>query len=164
MSQKVEIHFKQSKNFKECIKLSACWVQHHNKLLFLQRAKTSKAGGYWGVPAGKIENYESPYKAVIRELFEETGIKSNKQSILYLSKIFIRTPNIYFKTNKPHIELIYHMFSLNLSHLPNIELSHEHQKFIWITHNNVNSLPLMVGVQETMIIYKNLMEKQSTSN
>ncbi|MGY3704910.1 NUDIX hydrolase [Vagococcus martis] len=55
----------------------------NNELLLIKRSDN----GLWGLPAGSIELYESPYTAMCRELFEETGLKT-KESDLELLNVF----------------------------------------------------------------------------
>jgi mutator protein MutT len=46
-----------------------------NKILLLKRSNTGIFDGYWCLPTGKIEKGESPKQAIIREAYEEIGIK-----------------------------------------------------------------------------------------
>lgn len=57
----------------------------------------------FGLIAGKIEENETPEKAVIRELREETGIETNINSLKLLFQVFINQENFYIfllKTDK----------------------------------------------------------------
>ena len=47
-----------------------------NRIFITQRPTTSFLAGYWEFPGGKIEIGETPVKAVIRELYEEVGIRA----------------------------------------------------------------------------------------
>jgi 8-oxo-dGTP diphosphatase len=51
-----------------------CILQHGQKYLLLERSKPPFVG-YIVPVGGKLEPYESPQNAVIREVFEETGLK-----------------------------------------------------------------------------------------
>jgi 8-oxo-dGTP pyrophosphatase MutT (NUDIX family) len=49
----------------------------------------------WGVPAGKLEQGETPEVAARRELLEETGIQLTSASrIAYLETLYIRKPDL----------------------------------------------------------------------
>ena len=53
---------------------SMCVLKHQNQFLLLKRANEPNIGKYVPV-GGKLEPHESPYQAVLRETFEETGIQ-----------------------------------------------------------------------------------------
>ena len=55
-------------------------IERH-ELLLIKRSDN----GLWGLPAGSIELYESPHKAVCRELFEETGLKTLEKDVELLN-------------------------------------------------------------------------------
>jgi 8-oxo-dGTP diphosphatase len=83
-------------------------LRHKDQFLLLKRAKPPFVGHYLPV-GGKLEPYEDPYSAAVRELREETGIGVEKlqyggvlietspidynwQSNIYLADIPWRTP------------------------------------------------------------------------
>lgn len=50
-------------------------VRHNGRLLMIRRAKKLKrAGGYWGLPGGQVEEGESPHQCAVRELREEVNL------------------------------------------------------------------------------------------
>ncbi|WP_064198313.1 MULTISPECIES: NUDIX domain-containing protein [Emticicia] len=51
-----------------------CVLKNENKFLLLKRLKEPNKDTYTPV-GGKLDPHESPYKAALRETFEETGIK-----------------------------------------------------------------------------------------
>lgn len=53
---------------------SMCVLKHEQQFLLLKRANEPNIGKYVPV-GGKLEPHESPYQAVLRETFEETGIQ-----------------------------------------------------------------------------------------
>lgn len=53
-----------------------CYILDGNKLL-LKKASRGISKGKWNGPGGKIDVNEAPEKNVIREVFEETGLKIN---------------------------------------------------------------------------------------
>ncbi|HHD92259.1 MAG TPA: NUDIX hydrolase [Candidatus Portnoybacteria bacterium] len=55
----------------------------NNQILLIQRIKGDYVG-LWGLPGGKIERDEHLSEAAIREIFEESGIKSDFKSYLGL--------------------------------------------------------------------------------
>lgn len=51
-------------------------VWQDGKILIGRRKETQMLGGLWEFPGGKIKAGETPEAAVVRELFEETGLKT----------------------------------------------------------------------------------------
>lgn len=49
-------------------------LRHHNSFLLLRRNKSPHQGKFVPV-GGKVEPYEDPYSAALRELYEETGLQ-----------------------------------------------------------------------------------------
>ncbi len=63
------------------------------KILFIKRVKGSYIG-FWGLPGGKIEKNEHVSDAAVREIFEETGIKSTFVSHLGFVSEHLKEENI----------------------------------------------------------------------
>lgn len=61
---------------KSLVKLSVYGIltDGKNNVLLQKRANTTFGDGYWSLPGGHVENEESIFAAVQRELFEELGI------------------------------------------------------------------------------------------
>lgn len=64
-------------NYRSCVTAVA---YHAGKVLVGKRASTSEGSG-WQFPQGGIEQGETPKQAVLREFYEETGIKRTKIEI-----------------------------------------------------------------------------------
>lgn len=54
---------------------SGVLVKYDDKVLLCKRNNEGSLPGAWSIPAGKINNGESPYDGAIREFYEETNIK-----------------------------------------------------------------------------------------
>lgn len=63
------------------LKVSAAALVECEGNLLLVRRKTAPWQGYWYLPAGYVEADEDPYRAVERELREETGLVAQAQRI-----------------------------------------------------------------------------------
>jgi 8-oxo-dGTP diphosphatase len=59
------------------LKYTICFIKKDNQILMLNRNKKPNMG-LWNGVGGKIEFNESAYDGVMRETFEETGIKLEK--------------------------------------------------------------------------------------
>lgn len=70
-------------------KYTICFIRQGDNILLLNRNKKPTMGMWNGV-GGKIEDNETPYEGVIRETFEETGIKlpsvTYKGNVVFKSK------------------------------------------------------------------------------
>jgi len=115
---------KPSKNFKPKFETVGCEVEQDGKILLLHRQDHISEGDTWTSPSGKIENNETPEKAMVREIKEETGIKINNKQLKSYGKLFIHYPNYDF---------IYYLFYIKLEKLPEIKIENkEHKNFMWV--------------------------------
>jgi mutator protein MutT len=70
------------------IEIASCFVfNENNQLLLLQRHAEDLGGGQWGTPGGRLEKGEEPRAAALRELWEETGIKTTNAMFLGVHNI-----------------------------------------------------------------------------
>lgn len=148
---KLEVHQTLPEGFVPQVQVAACYIEINNQLLFLQRSQEKLEGGKWGVPAGKLEDSESPENAAKRELFEETGISLEDAQIQRLNALYIR---------KPEVDYIYHPFKIHLDQIPEICLSDEHQSYIWANSRNIENIALMDGAKEALQHYRAMVIKK----
>ena len=59
-----------------------CLVFNKRKILFLKASAKKDWNGYYDPPGGHIEKGEDPLMAAEREIFEETGLKVDKVTLL----------------------------------------------------------------------------------
>ena len=71
------------KNLK--IVVSIALINNENKILLSKRPKKKHLSGFWEFPGGKVEEGETPEKALIREIKEELNIDINNKCIAPLS-------------------------------------------------------------------------------
>ncbi|MFD1019550.1 NUDIX hydrolase [Thalassobacillus hwangdonensis] len=69
-------------------KYTICLIKKDNKILLLNRNK-KPAMGMWNGVGGKIEDHETPMQGVIRETYEETGLKLN--SVTYAGNVILKS-------------------------------------------------------------------------
>lgn len=50
-------------------------------VLLVQRPLHKSMGGMWEFPGGKVEPFETPQETMVRELFEEIGMKTSIENI-----------------------------------------------------------------------------------
>ena len=108
----------------------------YNKYLILKKteeeAKNDVSESLYDIPGGRIEYGEEITDALIREVFEETGIKLKSNQI---EKIIDAKSII----TKDKINLVVISYSANVKKC-NVKLSSEHNKFYW-TDKNFKNLP-----------------------
>lgn len=110
----------------------------NNKLLLLKRGSTAPWNpNKYCLPGGKLEDNEELIECGIRELYEETNIVLDKNSL-------IPTTISYPKYSKV---IFVHVSTLsNLS----VELNWEHSDYIWATIMDSKTLPLVPGLVTTI--------------
>lgn len=123
---------------------AGCYFEWEKRLLLLRRHASRPQGNTWGVPAGKLEQGETPQQAVIREVFEEVGLDITR-GVQEIGKLYIQLP---------HIAYVYHMFYKKYETLPEITLSDEHTEARWVTHEEALKLPLIAGGIEALEYYQ----------
>ena len=126
-------------NFHPKFVVATCYIQSNQGFLFLERAGNSWKGT-WGNPGGCVERGESPQAAVVREIFEETGLTFSPVSLEHLGTFYVRDPKKDF---------LYHMFRAHLAadDGPPV-LSSEHSRWAWLTLEEALKYPLVPGEDE----------------
>ena len=67
------------------IVVSIALINNENEILLSKRPKKKHLSGFWEFPGGKVEEGETPEKALIREVKEELNIDINNKCIAPLS-------------------------------------------------------------------------------
>jgi 8-oxo-dGTP diphosphatase len=76
-----------------------------NKLgeLLLGKRKNSIGEGCWQIPGGHVEFKEDPIDSAIRELFEETGLVTDRKNVSFITYV----SDVYEKENLHYIGLFF---------------------------------------------------------
>jgi len=82
--------------------VTLCVIMNQDRLL-LKKATRGISKGKWNSPGGKIESGETPEQNVIREVFEETGLK--------MKKPFYHGVMKFYNQGSSNVEVIMHLFS-----------------------------------------------------
>lgn len=134
------------------VEAAGCYCQVHDKILLLKRHPERPQGGTWGVPGGKIEGGEEARAAVIREVYEEVGLRINDAELLEMGKLYIRLP---------HLNYVFHQFCTKFLTVPHIDLNlSEHLEAKWVTIKEAQELPLISGGREALQIYEGWIDGQ----
>lgn len=70
--------------------VTAAILRHRDTVLITRRPETSRHGGLWEFPGGKLDPNESPRECLRRELREELGIDSEVGEIFEV--VYFRYP------------------------------------------------------------------------
>lgn len=65
-------------------------VLEEGKLLMVKEKESSA----WSIPSGGIEDGESPEQACVREIWEETGFKTEVKKPLHIKKAVIKNYDV----------------------------------------------------------------------
>ncbi|HKB88769.1 MAG TPA: NUDIX hydrolase [Patescibacteria group bacterium] len=126
----------------------------NSKVLIAQRAANEEAyPNLWEVPSGKKEPMEKIEDTVIREVYEETGLKTK---IINVIDVF----NFNIEKTDEIRDVTQVIFLLELNKESNVKLSTEHQNFAWVTKDELNKYNLSKETKtaiEKAFLYKKLL-------
>lgn len=117
--------------------VGCCYLYYQDKILLLHRQDAKAEGNRWGIPGGKLNGSEEVIDAIIREVFEETGLRLDKEKVHYIAKLYIKVPNFDFE---------YHMIEYQepIKSPGDVKINFkEHKGFTWVTPKDALKMPLM---------------------
>lgn len=133
------------KNFAHKVEVVSCFCECQGKILLLHRQDHKQYGNTWGPPAGKINKSESAGQAVIRELWEESGIKADDNCVKYFNKYYVRYPEYDF---------VFHVFHLYCESLPKVRIrKEEHKSHLWLSPVEALKMELIRDQDEVIRIF-----------
>lgn len=106
--------------------VGCCYLHYKDKILLLHRQDGKAEGNHWGIPGGKLHSNEDLIEAIIREVFEETGLELDPLKMHYIGKLYIKVPNFDFE---------YHMVDYKepIQNPGCIKINfNEHKGFTWV--------------------------------
>lgn len=133
------------KGFEARMEVASCFCEEDGKVLFLLRSPQKVQGNTWCLPGGKLEEGESAERAVVREVFEETGLQIG-DDLEYCKEVFVRLPTY---------DIILHMFRARVSGEVALATK-EHVDYRWVTIEEALKLKLIPGGTECVRVMKNL--------
>jgi len=118
---------------KKILRVVGCIIKHDSRMLMLFRSETETDPSLWGIPAGKVEEGETDLEAIIREVFEETGIQLEENQVEHLEELPIEYPNM---------TVVFPIFKVHLDEEAAVTLEpREHIDFGWISPDEVLKMP-----------------------
>ena len=113
-------------------------INDNGKILLLLRSTGWKTG-YWGPPGGIADEGESPKDAVIREVFEETGLTIEEEHL-----------NFLMAKTKSDFGIIWFYATDRFS--GDIKISWEHEKYAWLELEELNAYDVTFEPSEIEMI------------
>ncbi len=96
------------------------------KMLLIRRCKTdTRRPLQWDLPGGFLDEGEDMVEGVKREIKEETGIDAKR-----IKAVYAKTERRKWKTGESNAVFVF--FSAHTD-TDSVELSHEHDKFVWVS-------------------------------
>ena len=143
------------------VRVIDCHIAYYNdnksswEFLLLKRSKdipNQRYPGIWQGVTGKIENSELPYKAALRELNEETGLKAEK--LWTIDKV-----NTFYDAEENIMTLV-PVFGVIVNSI-NVSLSREHSEYKWcVIEETIKLLPWEQQKKGVQIFYQMLKENK----
>ena len=132
-------------NFRSNTSVVTCFIEYEDTILVLKRSSKEDQPFIWGTPGGEIDpkqdvNEES---ALIREVFEETGINVNVGGLCFVANRYARIPGCDYTL---------YIYYLKINEKPEIILSEEHTEAKWEHKSTFKSLDLLKSQDEAFDI------------
>ena len=132
-------------DFQPTFEVVSCFCEYDGEILLLKRQIHKPQGNTWGVPAGKIENGETPAEAIERELYEECGIKKQKSSIRFFRTMYVRYAEVDF---------IYYIYLTSFEIKPKIRIrENEHVEYRWVSPKAALEMNLIQDLDDCIKLY-----------
>lgn len=145
------ISSKKLENFNKKFDVVSLFVLVDEKILLLKRHENKPQAGLWGPPAGKVDERETLKQAIVRETFEEAGIKISENKLEHFAKeYFVRHGDVDF---------IFHVFAANLDNMPKTKVNDtEHVEYGWFEPQEALEMELVEDEYIPLKDYFNLKE------
>ena len=122
-------------------------------LLIQHPSKSNGTEGHWDFPKGHVEDSETELETAKRELIEETGIVDFRMFDGFRHRIEYN----FHKDNQMVAKEV--IFFLAESDTKEVELSSEHQNFVWLNSDLANNKLTYTNGKEVLAAAKIFLEK-----
>lgn len=140
---------------KKVKRYSGVLVKNNNKVLLCKRNNTGTHPGVWSIPAGKLNDDESPATGAMREFYEETNLKLEKN--LKLCGFVTRKTRDNLK-DKGLLYVFLHETDEEL--MPDLENAKDGNEHTDCGYFDVNELPMEDKKDQLYILVKNILSKK----
>ena len=115
--------------------VAGCIIESDGEMLLLHRQDKKPQGDTWCLPAGKVDPGETPLEAIMREAWEETGIRLHASTLSHLRSVPVRYTDYDF---------IYHVFFARYAPRPDVVINLiEHKAYRWVAPRDALSMRLI---------------------
>ena len=116
-----------------------CVCRFREEILLLERAGDKSYPNCWGIPTGKVEENEELIQAMVRELFEETGILLSSENLHLFKTYHVVSEEMSF---------LYTVFRASFSSKPRVKIrAEEHKDFGWYALREALTLKLVPNLE-----------------
>ncbi len=121
-----------------------CFLMHKKKILLLKRSNDVKTyKGYWAGISGYIEKTEEPFETAVKEIVEETGLKTTDFKLIKKGK-----PIRFKDAHKgKFFHWVIHPFLFSTA-TKNIEIDWEHIDYKWILPEEITNFQTVPKLKE----------------
>jgi GrpB-like predicted nucleotidyltransferase (UPF0157 family)/8-oxo-dGTP pyrophosphatase MutT (NUDIX family) len=128
---------------KSKLRTVGCFVEYGDKFILLLRNSTKPQGNTWGLPAGKVENNESDLETIVRETYEETGIKLPQSKFELIG---------VYEFNFSYLDLTFPTYRVKLGKDHKVVIrTNEHKAYKWVTAEECFAMNHLIdGLQDLL--------------
>ena len=105
----------------------AAVIRRGDLYLVCRRPFEKRHGGLWEFPGGKLDERETPFEAVFRELQEELGVTT------------LAVGSLLFSAHDPASPFVIEFYPVEISGEPT---ALEHSELVWVSAEQMSSYPL----------------------
>ncbi len=127
------------------LRIASAIIKQDDKYLLLKRGEGHTFPGHWQLPEGKLEDSETPFQALKRELREEINQDIDNGELVAMTYAPLEAKGIKYLATRV-------VFVVKVK-TTDIKTSDEHADFGWFTKEDIGDLPLLLGTKETVEEY-----------
>lgn len=134
-------------------------VVDSGRLLLTKVSTNGYPPGYWMLPGGGVDHGESPNDAVVRELYEETGLSARSYQLIDVHDIHEVAENASDRYEDYHgVHLLFRVEVVATEPLEVIDVGGTTELAEWVELDRVLELPVLRAVTHVMATLDNYTE------
>ena len=124
------------------------------EFLLLKRSEEEIYPGLWQMVSGSIHEGETAYKTALREVAEETNLKSTKIWV-------VPNVNSFYSPEKNYISLL-PVFAVKVNPNSKVRISDEHIEYKWVRKEKAKKMLAWVGQRKSVDIISDYFTKKKS--